>query len=745
MGIFIKRPLCLFCFCFIFASLLACSFSGRYALVGFFFCLGASVLLFAFSFIFKNRKYGLIEAFIALLFAAVAFLVFHLSINMPILAAENYCGEDKTVHFLVLDEDYSSRYSSRYTGKIIMVNGEETNITASFICEYEGDYTAGDYVLGFGKIIQPQREEGFVSLPEEILLNFQPTVENEQMPVYKYDGFRLDILCARMRNYISGIFFKRLDFESASLSIGLLTGNKSFVATETVRDFRRAGLSHVLAVSGLHLSIIIGFADFALKKLRVNRSLRCILMTALSLILLALAGFSASACRSVLMLLCAYLCFMLSRDSDALTSLGIAGFVLLLLSPYSVGDIGFWLSFLATLGLVSWLSLLTDLIARLKSKKSLLSRLLLSAFGKLCVALSTTFCASATILFVSWLVFGEVSVIGLLSNIVVTPLCSLYLIVTLSVLALGAIPYLSLGLAALIKALCNIITELTSFFSSFSFAVVSLRYLFAGIIICVMTVMLAVLLVVKLKHKRIILAVPFGAIAAFCICLCVHNTVNTGYAGGYISASNRDSLVLTNGNSAVIVDASDGTYDPFYNARILAEASYATEIDAIVLTHYHARHISSLDRLCRQELVRTIYLPIPSTEDDMILASNIARSAKENGVSIITYQYGDSFEAGSLSFSVDEPLKCPYSTRKILFFSVKGDEETLVYADSSWEHTKECLKIASQIAQSDVTILGVHGPERAEERDYYVPERFPERLIVGSLEKVVSISYFELK
>ena len=733
MGIFIKRPLCLFCFSFIAACLAACLYNGRYNLYLFFACLVALIVCLALSFILKMKKYGLFEAVIALFMALLAFVTSYFFIDRAEYRAKELCGEELTVEFLVLEENYSSRYSSSYDGKLISVNGEKVSVPAVLKCDYDGEYAIGDTVFTLATVETFEKEEAkIISLPSDVILCVTSTVERDQSIVYR-DSSRFDVFCAGLREGVSQRFMELLDFDSAALSIALVTGDKDVIATDVIRDFRRAGLSHVLAVSGLHLAIVIGSAELLLRRLYVKKSVRCVLLSLFSFLLLMLSGFSASACRSVIMLLITYFVYLLSRESDALTSLGIAGAAILLFSPRAVGDIGFWLSFLATFGLITWLGLMTDFTRLAREKKGRAEKLFTSAFGKLLMILATSICAILSVCVVSWFVFGEISIIGPLSNLIVTPLCEVYLVFSLVVFIFGGIPFVSELFAVVATFLERLIVALSAFFSEQNFAVVSLKYRFAGIIIVVATILTLLLLILKLRYKRIILAVPAVAIASFFICLCIFNLRYDGTRATYINNGYKDSLVFTKENSAVIIDVSDGTYTPFGKAAAAASENYATEFSSVVLTHYHEKHISSLDTVLRNEMVRRVYIPVPRDDGERAIALDIGRVAEKNGVELVTYAYEEwvcLFD--TMSFCVLEPTARRDSTKKIINLCVMTEGNVITYADSSWELGKNEDKTSEWVEISDTLILGSHGPTRPKGTPVHPSIYEPERVIASA-------------
>lgn len=719
MGIFIKRPLCLFCFCFIGASLLSAVLSHVFWLpmLPIFALLSALCLLL--SVYLKKIKYGLIEASITFACVALALIVSFFTIYIPKTKTQKLVGESKQAAFLVLDEVYSSKYSTKYSGRLLYCGDKETELSAHLLLDHEADYKAGDLLFLVGDISSAEKDNNStIASDTKHFIILEQTIDKDAIICEEYDKFHPLILSAKIRSAVSDIFYERLDASSSALSVGLLTGDTSLISAETVRDFRRAGLSHVLAVSGLHLAVILGALELLLKKLYVKKSIRCVLFSFIALFILFLSGFSASAVRSVLMLLFAYLSFATSRDPDALTSLSAAG-ALILLIPGSATSVSFWLSFLSTLGLVSWYSVLSSLTERSKGKKrskSLLWRLVKKAFA----AIAVTLVANASICLVLWLVFGEISTISLITNLIITPLCSLYLILTLVVFVLGAIPFLCELLSLAATALCTLISALSSFFSHLDISVVSLRYTFAGIIIVLGTISLLLLLIVKLKRKIFVLIPPAAAAACFCICLAIHAIVATDTNVIYTSTERGDVITLTERESATIVDASNGSYATLYSAYSEAQELCATEVARVILTDYYAKHISTLDSFMRTAMVRSIYLPAPTDDASLHIATDILRAAKSLGVTTVIYEKGTLIELGGK----DGLIFSAAGDRSDLVMSIGGADGSLVYTDSLPGDNAELKKLLCEA--SDVLILGDRKPSAATDIN------FPERVILAS-------------
>ena len=158
-------------------------------------------------------------------------------------------------------------------------------------------------------------------------------------------------LSARIQHVISSA---GLSEETESLVSAMLLGRRVGLSADTVALFRQTGSSHILALSGLHLSILFGVFYYCLLRV-LTHQFRYIFGT-LGLLLIwgyaLVTDFPVSLCRASLMLSLLLISQMRMVGSDTTHSLGFAALLLLLLSPSMLYDIGFQLSFMAVAGLL---------------------------------------------------------------------------------------------------------------------------------------------------------------------------------------------------------------------------------------------------------------------------------------------------------------------------------------------------------------------------------------------------------
>ena len=219
--------------------------------------------------------------------------------------------------------------------------------------------------------------------------------------------------------------------ESAALVTAMLTADTADLPAGLRTALSRAGISHLLAVSGLHLSILLAVCGKLGDLLLWSRKRKALYSGLCCLTMIVLAGFSASVLRAALMAGLALGAPLRGRRGDGLTGLGFAAAILLLCNPAAVWELSFLLSCGATLGIL----LLARPLARLwpAARRSRWGSLL---WESACVSLA----AQLGTLPITALSFGYLPAYSLLSNLLVLPLVygvMVFAFLTLPCLLLG--------------------------------------------------------------------------------------------------------------------------------------------------------------------------------------------------------------------------------------------------------------------------------------------------------------------
>lgn len=212
--------------------------------------------------------------------------------------------------------------------------------------------------------------------------------------------------------------------EPGELLKGLLIGDRSGIPITTRQAFVNAGVAHVLAVSGSNVAVVATVLVLLLGFFPLPEWLRCSAVAAGVVLYMMLTGNQPPVVRATIMALVVLLGKILQRKPNAYNALGISALIILALDSRQLYDVGFQLSFGAVLSIVYLYPRMNALISRLDSHSGVRRGLLWLL--RLC---SVSLAATLGTLPLTALVFGRVSIIGILANIVVIPATSLSVVI----------------------------------------------------------------------------------------------------------------------------------------------------------------------------------------------------------------------------------------------------------------------------------------------------------------------------
>lgn len=312
-------------------------------------------------------------------------------------------------------------------------------------------------------------------------------------------SFNLYHVVSALSDYFKGQTDRVLDGDESGIIKALFFGDKSSLSEELSVSVKRSGISHLTAVSGTHLTLIIHLIAMVFSKVIKRKSLlSTVLFILIVIFLMMFFGMTASVMRSGFMLSAVYGAQLFRRRPKIVNSVGVALLFILIPSPYACCDIGLWMSVLGTLG-VSVVSDRVNLFLRKRLSKRP---------GKELVA---AVCAFMCTLPVGMFAFGGISLVSFFTGIITVPLFSAILIlVLLSVLSLGLLSY-PLLLAAGVTA--KVMNKIILFMGNLRYAYIetdeSLTALFAVLFITAFSATL----ITSRKIRYIIRLTAFSAAA----------------------------------------------------------------------------------------------------------------------------------------------------------------------------------------------------------------------------------------
>ena len=426
-----RRPLCVFCIGTLGAELVRAFLpqAGFFVPLAAFFVLGALWWLLDRS----ARGYGVCLALGAVLGLGLAY------------ATEARLERIQTAytgHLFSLTAEVESVSASYYDGVVDAVlhvedvGGERVDFRVECVCLPSCE--AGDSVRGFFVLEVPddtQRLDRYadgVALMADYRVGFTSLGES--------GSFRART--ARLQKRLSEAIRRGIDDAPAGVLAAMVVGDRNALSADMREAYRAAGLSHVLVVSGMHVTILCAVFDISWPRRRLrsmaSRRRAALARAAVAALLVGVTGFTPSVLRAAVAVWIASLGVWVEGPPDALTSLGVAGVLMTMTNSYAVCDIGFELSFAAVAGTLAGGALAVSHRSRRKRRKK---GRLAGHGAKLLEAVCVSACASAATVPVLVLRGLSVSLYALVSSVAVLWLVTPIMDLGLAAALLGLVPW----------------------------------------------------------------------------------------------------------------------------------------------------------------------------------------------------------------------------------------------------------------------------------------------------------------
>ncbi len=409
-----------------------------------------------------------------------------------------------------------------------------------------------------------------------------------------------------LRSKIVGVIEKSLPKEQASLLNGMLIGYTSGMSEKTADAFSDSGLSHITAVSGMNVAFLVFPLIFLFKKLRMGQKTANFIIIGILVLFLFVTGFSPSVARAVIMAVIMLAGQIIKRETDVITSISFAAILLIICNPYTLFDIGFQLSFAATLSLILFYKYLKGILTS-KFIPGLVSDIV-----------AATLAAQIGTLPISAFYFNKISIISLATNLVVVPLVEIVTIIGAVMAVAGQFSVvLSQILGYLNCTFLTFILYVVKIASDLPFAVIkiitpSVFFIFLYYVSALFFLWLRPLYKIKLKMKYYFAA--FG-IAIF---LVVFNALIPGNLEVvFIDVGQGDSaLIRTSSGKTVLIDGGgfSSVTDTEHNMGDYVIIPFLldygiSKLDLVIASHAHDDHIQGLRSVLKDFKVGSIIIP----------------------------------------------------------------------------------------------------------------------------------------
>jgi len=277
----------------------------------------------------------------------------------------NHLSEKVNKAVLVIDDVLKSNdYYNNYIASVESVNGHQTtgkiklNVLKKSL---KSDFAIDDKIIVFENFIEINNPKNpyqfnYKNYLAKQQIEHQITIYDNSLITLNSNNISLKGLAYTFRQKINSSLQKQ-GFKGDELTIinALLLGQRQEISKEIIENYQNAGAIHILAVSGLHVGIILLMLNFLFKpleRLKNGKVIKLVIVVVFLWMFAFIAGLSASVIRAVTMFTAVAVALATKKEISTYKTLLISIFFLLLFNPYYLFEVGFQLSYLAVFFIV---------------------------------------------------------------------------------------------------------------------------------------------------------------------------------------------------------------------------------------------------------------------------------------------------------------------------------------------------------------------------------------------------------
>ncbi len=509
---------------------------------------------------------------------------------------------------IVVSEPIINEYNKTYELKVHKINNKKISPKKfSFIVDKkQKDLEYGACIYCTVEYIKPNSRRNFKGFSYENYLKTKKNYETIRAIEKSKTKYKNKISIVRRLSYrlkmkiinSTGTIFTK---EEEGVVLGIILGNTENITDETKDAFSGSSLSHLLAVSGAHISyIVLGLTTF-FRKLRIPKKINYILTAILLILYLFVIDFTASATRAVIMTIFLLLQIVFCRKQDLATTISFSLCIILLENPYKILDVGLLLSYLGTLGIII-------IFNKIKSK----DKKMMDKLKDMCIL---TISAQVLILPVMAICFNTISFTFIISNliasIIIGPIIIFgFILILISFFSMHISKIFAKPYIVLLKVLINVanyssMIPISRIYVRTPYIIsIILYYLFIAILIIIFEIQKSNRKFIKEKFQSILTCIKYKILKnkkSLCVCIALIilisifiNKIPSGLKIYFIDVGQGDStLIVTPLNKTILIDGG-GNENSNVGKNILLPYLLDRRIrklDYVFISHFDTDHV----------------------------------------------------------------------------------------------------------------------------------------------------------
>ena len=608
--------------------------------------------------------------------------------------AESMTG--RTVEITAAATDYSAptAYGIRVPA-VISDEGRSVRVMAWLYTKRE--LKPGDTFMATAELRAPEGENGNYYRAEGIHLLAYCKGTPEILPS---EGVPIRYLPRWIAHRLEESLGRCVPEDALSYAVALTTGNRSGISAHQKNTLQRSGIYHMLALSGMHLSVLLGMITLMIRRKR----LRALIGIPVSIAFAILTGAAPSIMRAGVMQCLILLAPLFGREEDMPTSLGAAALLLTAQNPWCLLGWGMQLSFASMTGIILLGDRLYQALIGIRRHKTRRRSWLRRS---VCLSLAVTFSAMAFTTPLQMACYGRISLVSPLTNLLTGWMVGwcfrgslLTALAGLISPAVGRVPGWCVGWCI------RYVESVSGRMAQIPFAAISTGTVYGTGWVLLVYGILTLNLRTPVEIRRWI-------IPACCLLLGLTSGLfltmeeTRSFTMTALDVGQGQCLLFSNQGETVMVDCggSAGAACGDLAWNYLSETG-EDRVDVLILTHYDLDHTEGIAELLRCVPVGTILLPDMEPENENRIV--VEQSARENGAELRYVSQTSRFRFGGGTVSVFPPMTETGSNSGLSLLVQTGREQILVTGDMTMEEERLLLD-REPIPDVDILVAGHHG------------------------------------
>jgi len=526
----------------------------------------------------------------------------------------------------------------------------------------------------------------------------------------------------KIREYMSSVIDNHYPKEEAQTLKALLIGENSNLDEDVERFYQKAGIIHVLVVSGAHIALIIVSLKFLLDKLKVSKRIYSYVLIFLIIIYVYITGAGESILRAGIVSIIVLIANILGRENDTITTVFLSAFILSFMNPMIIYSVGFQLSFAGALGII----LLNN---EIKKYLKILPK-------GICELISVSISAQIFVLPITAYHFNSINLIGTISSIVVMPIIEMLTPLGFMSILPGIGEFL-IGANYFLLNLLFADAKVFSYINIFEIIVPTPKKFF--IVIYYSFLLLFFLTKMNKKITISIFLILFGMGISVNLLKPQDLQIDYLYVGHgdsmFIVTPNKETILIDTGDNYVyknnVYNMAEKTVVPFVLGK-----GYK-KIDLVILSHLDSDHAGGVETIIEKLDVKQLIIGENSSNTNRFL--EIEKVCNENNIPITLVNEGDKFNIGHIKFNILAPfteLNESENNNSIVLMMEYKDKKALFMGDMELEG--EEILVEKYNIDADILKVGHHGSTTSSTEEL-IKEVAPEISIISVGERFASL------